>query len=76
MTPYEILELHAELLRRLEKMGVKLSDHALVGMLGEYMAMKDKHKTSYVVAFLSEKYGMSERTVYRALRRLCGAPGR
>lgn len=42
MTPYEILELHAELLRRLEKMGVKLSDHALVGMLGEYMAMKDK----------------------------------
>lgn len=71
MTPYEILELHADLLRRLDGMGVKVSDHALLGLVGEYMSMKDKYKTSYVMAYLSEKYGMSVRTVYRVVRRLC-----
>lgn len=76
MTPFEMLEAHADLLRRLDAMGVKVSDHALVGMVGEYISMKDKHKTSYVVAYLSAKHGKSERTVYRAVRRLCRGGGR
>lgn len=72
MTFYQLLLLQREFLLRLHHAGVKTSDAELVDLLGEYEALRGKEKMSYIVPYLSEKYGIGERTVWRVIKRLGG----
>lgn len=72
MTFYQLLRLQREFLLRLHSVGIKTSDAELVDLLGEYEEMRGKEKTSYIVAYLADKYGKGERTVWRIIKRLGG----
>ena len=69
MKVYEILSLNSEFLEKLHEFGIKLSDSKHVGMYYEYMLMKRSgEKMAYIVAFLSEKYKICERKVYKIIK--------
>lgn len=71
MTIYDVLLLNVELLKKMYDNGINTEDYMIVKMFGEYLERKEKgEKISYIVATLSEKYGMSERTIYRRIKHL------
>lgn len=75
MKIYELLEYNGELLKRLCKAGIKTSDYKYMDLFADYNRLKqDGEKTTYAVALLSEKYGMSERKVYSVIRHLNSDP--
>ncbi len=71
MKVYEIVSLNRELLKRLHGFGIETKDYRYTGLFGEYLEMKMKgHKTSYIVAVLSQSYNICERTVYKVIKTL------
>lgn len=69
MKVYEFLSLHKEFLKMLQKFGISLDDGKWVELYHEYKKMKDMdHKMVYIVAFLSEKYEICERKVYKIIK--------
>lgn len=53
----------------LQKFGISLDDGKWVELYHEYKKMKDMdHKMVYIVAFLSEKYEICERKVYKIIK--------
>lgn len=71
MTIYEILSFNKELLRRLYSAGINTSDCLYVDLYKDYLRMKENgEKTTYAVILLAERYGMSERKVYKVLNKL------
>lgn len=70
MTIYELLKFIDEPLERLTSAGVKACDYKYVALYEDYVeARKTGEKVGYVVAVLSERYGVSERTVYDVVKR-------
>lgn len=70
MTVYEILNFNRELLNRLVVIGFKPDDCKYIELYAEYDRMhRDGEKMTYIVSFLSVKYGVSERKVYDIIRR-------
>lgn len=71
MTVYEALKLCGGVIEKLEKAGVKPSDHRYVALFEDYRRAKQRgEKISYVVACLAQQYNMSERGVYDVVKRL------
>lgn len=71
MKIYELLEYNGELLKRLCKAGIKADDYKYMDLFADYNRLKQGgEKMTYIVALLSEKYGMSERKVYSVIRHL------
>lgn len=71
MTVYEALKMCGGMIEKLEKAGVKPSDHKYIAMFEDYRrARKRGEKISYVVACLAKQYNMSERNVYEVVKRL------
>ncbi len=71
MTEYEVLKICGVVIEKLEKYGVKLSDHKYVALFEAFMVAKLRgEKVSYIVASLAEQYHMSERNVYEIVKRL------
>lgn len=69
MKVYEILSLNHDFLKMLQKFGISLDDGKWVELYHEYKKMKDMdHKMVYIVAFLSEKYEICERKVYKIIK--------
>ena len=69
MKVYEILSLNHDCLKMLQKFGISLDDGKWVELYHEYKKMKDMdHKMVYIVAFLSEKYEICERKVYKIIK--------
>ncbi len=69
MKVYEILSLNHDFLKMLQKFGISLDDGKWVELYHEYKKMKDlDHKMVYIVAFLSEKYEICERKVYKIIK--------
>ena len=69
MKVYEILSLNHDFLKMLQKFGITLADGKWVELYHEYKKMKDMdHKMVYIVAFLSEKYEICERKVYKTIK--------
>jgi len=69
MKVYEFLSLHKDFLKMLQKFGISLDDGKWVELYHEYKKMKDMdHKMVYIVAFLSEKYEICERKVYKIIK--------
>lgn len=71
MKVFEILRFNCDILLKLDKVGIRTTDYRLDGMYAKYCQMRDSgQKVTYIVACLSDEYGMSERSVYNALERL------
>lgn len=71
MTVYEALKMCGGMIEKLEKSGVKPSDHKYIAMFEDYRrARKRGEKISYIVLCLAQRYGMSERNVYEVVKRL------
>ena len=71
MTVFEILSFHKEILHRLSDAGIKTDDYKYVDLFQDYREMiQAGNKTTYAVAVLSDKYRISERTVYNVIRHL------
>lgn len=70
MKVFELINFNSELLEKLETAGVRLKDVHYIGVHTDYMNMlQNGDKVSYIVAVLSNRYGISERTVYSLLKR-------
>ena len=69
MRVYEILSLNREFLERLNNFGISLDDCRWVSVYKEYLHMKKNgDKKTYIVAFLSDKYNICERKVYKIIK--------
>lgn len=70
MKAVELLKLGAELLKTMSKVDLRTSDYRYIDMCEEYANLrKEGCKVEAIYYILSEKYGVSESTVKRAIRR-------
>lgn len=70
MTLFEILNFNKELLNRLCMVGFKPDDCRYIDLYNEYEQMKNAgEKVTYIVNFLSAKYDVSERKIYKIVKR-------
>ena len=61
------------MLKMMSKYGIKTDDWQHIEMFDEYMDMrKNCEKFRYIMAYLAEKYRISESTVQRVVKRLSG----
>lgn len=71
MKVVELIKISKETLKMLSKSGIKMGDWQHIKMYEEYLAMRlNKEKFRYIMAFLAEKYRISESSVKRILKRL------
>ena len=65
MRVIEALKFNREILERLNSIGLKVEDCRFIDLYQDYELMHGKgEKKTYIVSFLAEKYGISERRVY------------
>ena len=70
MTRYEIIKLNEQLFRLLNDNGIDTKDLNYLPMVEEFRKMKSKkHKVNYIVAYLSNMYGITERGIYKIVKR-------
>lgn len=70
MTRYEILKINEPLFRLMNDNGIDTKDLQYIPLVEEFRSMKaKKHKVNYIVCYLSEKYDMSERGIYKIVKR-------
>ena len=70
MKVIEILKLGRKMMEMLQESCIKISDVRYIDLFDEYERMiSNGDKKSYVVAFLSDKYGVSERQIYYLLKK-------
>lgn len=66
----DVLYFNRELINKLKVAGVRLEDVQYVDLYSDYKDMLEKgEKVSYIVAVLSERYGICERKVYALIKR-------
>lgn len=71
MTAFEILNFNRELLMRMLQLGLKPEDCRYLEMYAEFDRMRrDGEKVTYAVSALSTKYNLSERGMYKIIKRL------
>lgn len=71
MTAFEILNFNRELLMRMLLLGLKPEDCRYLEMYAEFDRMRrDGEKVTYAVSALSIKYNLSERGMYKIIKRL------
>ena len=67
----ELVKISSEALKMMSNSGIRIGDWEHVTMYEEYLSMRiNKEKFRYIMAFLAEKYRLSESTVKRILKRL------
>lgn len=70
MRAYDLLCLMAEPLKRMSKVGIRTSDYKYIGLFQEYSELSAKgEKKEYIKASLSRRYGVSESTLIRIVKR-------
>lgn len=70
MTTYELMKLNEPLIQAMQQCAVEVGDLRYLEMYKEYLQMvKEGHKKTYIVAFLSDEYGVGQRTLYRVIER-------
>lgn len=71
MKAVELVKISRNALEMMSKYDIKQNDWQFVPMYEEYLAMRQKReKFRYVLAYLAEKYSLSESSVRRVIRRL------
>lgn len=67
----ELIKISTESLKMMSKHDIKLNDWKHVEMFEEYLDMRSRcEKFRYIMAYLAEKYRMSESSVKRIVKRL------
>ena len=70
MTRYEIIKMNEQLFKLMKKNSIDIGDVQYLALFEEYKRMKaKKHKVSYIVCFLSDKYDITERGIYKIIKR-------
>lgn len=70
MRAIELVKFCDKILKTLSNSGINTSDCRYINLFDEYEDMVLKgEKTTFAVARLSERYNISERSVYRIIRR-------
>ena len=70
MRTFDLVKISKSLLKTLSKLDIKMDDYQYVDMFDEYEEMVNNgDKVSYIVTFLSQKYKISEASIYRLIRR-------
>lgn len=70
MTRYEILKMNEQLFQLLRDNNIEPKDIQYIPMVEEFRKMKaKKHKVAYIVCHLSTKYDITERGVYKIVKR-------
>lgn len=70
MEAVELLKLGESLLKVMSSFDLKVGDWKYIAMYEDYKRMRENgEKCAYVMASLSDKYGMSESSVKRIIRR-------
>lgn len=71
MKAVELVKISRNALEMMSKFDIKQNDWQFVPMYEEYLAMRQRReKFRYVLAYLAEKYSLSESSVMRVIRRL------
>ncbi len=71
MTKYDILKLYEGPIRIMIESGLNIKDVEHLALYEQYGEMKKKkHKVSYIVNYLGEKYNLTERAVYKIVDRM------
>lgn len=70
MNAYEFLSTHRSVLEQLQSLPVNPSDIRYIELYRDYMRLKDEgHKKIYILQYLSDEYGVDERTIYRVIKK-------
>lgn len=70
MNAYEFLSTHRSVLEQLQSLPVNPSDIRYIDLYRDYMRLKDEgHKKIYILQYLSDEYGVDERTIYRVMKK-------
>lgn len=71
MKRYELLTANLSFIQILIENGIDPKDIEYLPLVAEFKAMKaKKHKVGYIVIHLSEKYGKTERGIYKIIGRM------
>ena len=71
MKVVELVKISIEALKMMSNHGIKTEDWQHISMYDEYVEMREKcEKFRYIMAYLSEKYKISESSVKRVIKRL------
>ena len=71
MKAYELLKINEGALKLLSAHSLEVTDVSMIPLIDDYMRLSnDGEKKTYVIKFLEDKYGVSERTIYRAIGKL------
>lgn len=71
MKIYELLSFNRELLARFSAAGIKPNDCKYIDLFNDFKRMVERgDKVSYAVTVLAERYVVSERQVYKIVKRL------
>lgn len=71
MTNYEILKMNASLLHLLNKNGVSINDVNYIDIFDEFTKMKQQGlKVRYIAITLAQKYGMTDRSIFKIVKRM------
>lgn len=63
--------MNASLLQLLNKNGVSVNDVNYIGIFDEFMEMKKQGlKVRYIAITLAEKYGMTDRSIFKIVKRM------
>lgn len=70
MNVYEFLNTHKGVMEQLQTLPVQPSDVRYLELYKEYsLLMKEGHKKTYVLQYLSDEYNVDERTIYRVVKK-------
>ena len=70
MNAYELLKTNQSVLEHMLQMAIEVSDIQYLNLYKEYLRLSGEgHKKTYIVQYLSDEYGISDRSVYRVIER-------
>ena len=71
MKTVDILQIGEKFLKLMSKLDLKRDDYRHIALYEEYMKMRGEgEKVDYIMVRLSDKYGLSESTIKRVIKRL------
>ena len=71
MKAKELIKIGEKVMKMLHERGITMDYYQYLPLVEEFDIMKDMgHKTTYIIAHLSEKYGICERKVYKIIGKM------
>ncbi|WP_291584069.1 hypothetical protein [Bacteroides sp.] len=68
MKAYELLYINKSVLEAMISASIDVSDLKYLDLYKEYIRLKGEgHKKTYIMQYLSDEYGVTDRTIYRII---------